>query len=321
MKNKVIDKVVASFCKGSKISNMTLNDLYQKFSDLKIRQTRPDGSLFSSKGVITRADFELGMLKLGKKPALALKDICINYFKDEGSLGYDKLCKEISYVTKEFWDKVISSIPKSEIKLTEFKPTETLSKPQGPRTQPTPKSIVFDDPRDLKKELIELYETQNLPLATIAEKLNMSLNQIGNQIDKLGLNRGIIGRRRGKNIQLLEKIDDLNDFNKLLPINWLTMSHSDRVEFAQKVQHEQFKEYLYKLDPKIKDFISKNNSKKIPTKFKLYVTLFQFSPKNYSVESKNLLKCFVENLNTLGRSNLQYIECTNPPMIEIREIR
>ena len=75
------------------------------------------------------------------------------------------------------------------------------------------------------------------------------------------------------------------------------------------------------INPTGLDHVLKNNSKKIPTKFKLYVTLFQFSPKNYSVESKNLLKCFVENLNTLGRSNLQYIECTNPPMIEIREIR
>jgi len=73
------------------------------------------------------------------------------------------------------------------------------------------------------------------------------------------------------------------------------------------------------LDQNLKNYFSlmKNVSS---TKMKLYVTLFQ-APASCSEEAKNLLRCFVENLNSFGRARLQFVECKEPNVIEIREMR
>jgi hypothetical protein len=107
---------------------------------------------------------------------------------------------------------------------------------------------------------------------------------------------------------------------KMLPVNWMTMAFSDRVNFVKKIQHDKFRGFVLNLDPKLKKYFSVLKPKP-PLKIKLYVTLFQFPAENYSTEAKNLLKGFIEILNTFGRANLQYVECTNPSVVEIREVR
>jgi lysozyme family protein len=50
---------------------------------------------------------------------------------------------------------------------------------------------------------------------------------------------------------------------------------------------------------------------------KIYITIFRISPDEYSKEAVDLLKRFIDNLNC----PLQVIECTNPRMIEVRELK
>jgi hypothetical protein len=116
------------------------------------------------------------------------------------------------------------------------------------------------------------------------------------------------------------KKETKSDFSKMLPVNWEDMTKSERIEFVQRIKHLKFKEYVMSLDPSLKNFFSKLKAER-SVKFKLYVTLFQFPADSHSEESKSLLKCFVNNLNTLGRANLEFVECTNPSVIEIREVR
>ena len=51
------------------------------------------------------------------------------------------------------------------------------------------------------------------------------------------------------------------------------------------------------------------------------MNLFSFPSDTTSPEAKTLLKRFVEQLNLLGRARLQYVECSNQPVVEIRETR
>jgi len=113
--------------------------------------------------------------------------------------------------------------------------------------------------------------------------------------------------------------DSDNKYEKLLPIDWIKMDFSSRVDFVKKVKHSGFLNYLFEIDPKIKKYFSL--IKKNPTKMKMYVTIYSFPSDTYSEESKNLLRSFIENLSMVGRADLQYIECHNPNIIEIREVR
>ena len=98
------------------------------------------------------------------------------------------------------------------------------------------------------------------------------------------------------------------------------MSLSERIDFVNKVQHQGFLKFILEKDKRIGSFFSKV---KKPDKLalKMYVLLFSFPSDNYSEESKNLLKCFIEVLNQIGRASLQYVECSNPNVVEIREVR
>jgi hypothetical protein len=107
---------------------------------------------------------------------------------------------------------------------------------------------------------------------------------------------------------------------KMLPINWVSMPFSERVDFVKKIKNSKFREVVLGTDSKLKKFFLKSNPNLTP-KMKVYVTLFQFPSNRYSEEAKNLLRAFIEILNTYGRANLQFVECTNPDTIEIREVR
>lgn len=107
-------------------------------------------------------------------------------------------------------------------------------------------------------------------------------------------------------------------FINLLPLNWHKMTFTERVDFIQRVKHKGFYDYLLEKDPKLKNYFSKVK-KEDP--MKLYITVFSFPSGTYSEEAKGLLRCFVDTLNSIGRAQLQFIECKNPDVIEIREMR
>jgi hypothetical protein len=113
--------------------------------------------------------------------------------------------------------------------------------------------------------------------------------------------------------------EPINDnFESLLPVSWIKMNRADRIEFIKKIQHEGFRSYVLNLDPSLKNYFSLIQHK--PEKMKLYVTLFQI-PASCSEEAKSILRCFVDNLNSFGRANLQFVECKEPNVIEIREMK
>lgn len=113
---------------------------------------------------------------------------------------------------------------------------------------------------------------------------------------------------------------DTRCYQNLLPENWEKMTNPQRIDFTKKVHHEGFRDYIFSIDPKVAKFF-REMRKKSPNTMAVYVTLFSFPAENYSNEAQGLLKTFVNTLNDLGRSRLQYVECNEPHVIEIREIR
>jgi hypothetical protein len=121
-------------------------------------------------------------------------------------------------------------------------------------------------------------------------------------------------------IPALRKSSNLMTYHRLLPADWAIKTFSEKIDFTIKVQHKGFLNFILDSDKKIKEYYSKLVDKRDP-KLKLYITLFTVPAGRYCLESKELLRSFVDALNQLGRAKLQYLECTNPDMIEIREIR
>lgn len=119
---------------------------------------------------------------------------------------------------------------------------------------------------------------------------------------------------------VIRKSSNVMTYHRLLPADWATKTFSEKIDFTVKVQHKGFLNFILDSDKKIKEYYSRLVEKRDP-KLKLYITLFTIPAKKYSKESKDLLKDFVDSLNQLGRAKLQYLECTNPDMVEIREIR
>lgn len=117
-----------------------------------------------------------------------------------------------------------------------------------------------------------------------------------------------------------ERLSDEVAYERLLPHNWGIMTYSERIDFTLKVQHEGFLNFILDSDKKLKVYFSNLKEKK-DSRLKLYITLFSINSDQYSTEAKDLLKDFVKSLNKLGRAKLQVIECTDPDVLEVREIR
>lgn len=118
----------------------------------------------------------------------------------------------------------------------------------------------------------------------------------------------------------MKKVSDEECYENLLPVKWYEMSRSQKIQFARKVQHEGFFQYILKKDKRIKQHFT-SCTRRPSRKLNLYISLFTFPSENYSKEAKDLLKIFVETLNQYGRSRLQWTELSDPPRVEIREIR
>lgn len=117
-----------------------------------------------------------------------------------------------------------------------------------------------------------------------------------------------------------KKTRDESSYQKLMPLNWDSLKFTEKVDHVLKVQHEGFREYILSKDKKLRDYYN-NLSEKKDRRIKLYITLFTVSLKDCSKESRKILKDFVRALNDLGRAKLQYVECSDPDVIEVREIR
>jgi hypothetical protein len=114
--------------------------------------------------------------------------------------------------------------------------------------------------------------------------------------------------------------DTRDKYSKLLPVNWTKMDLSERIDFTKKVQHVGFFQYILDVDKNLKNYFTKLSNPG-PERTKLYVTIFSIPSGSYSEEAKSLLRTFVNSLNMTGRAKLQYIQCSEPDMVEIREVR
>jgi hypothetical protein len=225
---KEIKAGLVKFCKNTKISDKPLSLLWIKFDQSII------GNPFS------RADFELAMLDMNKKPALDLKQRCLDYMSVEGAYNYEKFLREKEEVTREFWNRVATTCIPTKVESVKVVPVRE----ENPEEQ----------------------------------------------------------------------------YKKLLPLNWLKMPTTERIDFVQKVKHQGFHDYILGIDKSLKAYFAQVSAPK-KERLKLYVTLFSVPADPLSEESKVLLRSFVDSLNMLGRANLQFVECTNPSMIEVREVR
>lgn len=277
-------------------------ELYNQFKALKAYK--------NSK--ISYEAFELHLLKLNKKIIRALREDCYQYIAVNGAESYPKYIREKEFVSRKFWKNICKTVPVIPVVPT----TVALPTPNPPlhpvklKAAEPPINTVEDPPvvpslnedcfQYIRKNGVDSYQNY------IREKKFIP-KRFWNKIckEKLSDNPDI------------PNIED--DYYKLLPLDWVKMSFSDRIEFTKKVQHPDFLKYIFKLDSKLEGYLKKIRHN--PTDLKLYVNIFTIPSETYSEEAKSLLKLFVDALNMTGRARLQFVQCTKPDIIEIREVK
>jgi hypothetical protein len=125
--------------------------------------------------------------------------------------------------------------------------------------------------------------------------------------------------------QIINKVPEVSPedyYKSKMPVDWLDMSFSDRVDFVTAITDDNFKNYVLKQDPKIKGYFKHLKHRGSYDKaFNLYVTLFSFPADTTTLETKTVVKNLITSLNKLGRGRLQYMEIIDPPIVEIRELK
>lgn len=277
-------------------------ELYNQFKALKAHK--------NSK--ISYEAFELILLKLNKKIIQALREDCYQYIAVNGAESYPKYIREKEFVSRKFWKNICKTVPITPVVPTiDPIPTPLPLRPIIVEKEP-PINTVEDPPvvpslyedyyQYIRKNGVDSY------LKYITEKKFVP-KRFWNKICKAFL--------ESSDNPEIPNIED--DFYKLLPLDWVKMPFSDRIEFAKKVQHPDFLKYIFKLDPKLEGYLKKIRHN--PIDFKLYVNIFTIPSETYSEEAKSLLKLFVDALNMTGRARLQFVQCTKPDIIEIREVK
>jgi hypothetical protein len=167
------------------------------------------------------------------------------------------------------------------------------------------------------------YEGYNKFILDLVDKITIEFwNTCTNNVPDSMIKKNEINEVRKKKYKVRKKLSDEEAYEKLLPVNWATMTFSDRISFAKKIQHEGFKNYVLMIDNKIKKYFNKKEEiKEGKAVMRMYTTLFSFPSNNYDDKAKELFKKFIKSINAYGRANLQYVECKNPNIVEIRESR
>ena len=156
-------------------------------------------------------------------------------------------------------------------------------------------------------------------VAVVSEKRSAKLNLVAVPKETRGHLANVSKKTQGYFKTLETTGEEKDQYSRLLPPNWADMTSPEKIDFAGKVQHKGFFDYLMFVDSKLKEYFQKKRT--APASLKLYVTVFNIPSDSYSEEAKELLKTFVNHLNMIGRARLQYVQCSNPNMIEVREVR
>lgn len=287
-------KNVTNFCKGTVTLGKKINDLYQEY--------------LTKYPVTSVREFEEALLQLNKTVIKNLQDKCQKfvqkYPKYPGSDAtiYKSFIVREEFITQNLWDKLLGN---KSVKSKWF-PGEGNSKlPSDWETYLPRHKISFIQNCTNFLVLDEIIKHEKDP-ALVAEACSRTESITKSQegpIQKQAPSR----EKQGL------------DFGSMLPVNWDAMTRGERLDFVKKIQHKDFLKYVLDLDKSLKEYTVRKTPVKTP-QVSLYVNLFTF-PSSVSEESKSLVKGLVESLNMLGRARLQYLELTDPPIIEIREVR
>jgi hypothetical protein len=313
---------IKKFFKNHETVDQKVSDLYNRFKAARKKE-------------LTLEEFEQALILLKKKIIIRLKEKCRQYIANMGTDSYAKFIREEEYISKKFWDDVgagvlVNSLPSGWtnfhwVQKEKFIKTVTnreLLDYLLSRENLEPVKTACRD-RIAKLEFNKSFEMAPEPSADL----------IPPGVVPLSRKRPAARTRQPKDqkpnwggityqpVFLGDPESETKErYAKLLPVSWVKMTFPERVDFTRKVQHEGFFSYILESDKKLKEYFSKMNHVN-PERVKLYVTVFSFPSDSYSEESKNLLKTFVNSLNMTGRARLQYVQCSEPNVIEIREVR
>lgn len=333
-------KNVTSFCKGTVTVGKKINDLYQEY-------------LTKYPATTVRA-FEEALLQLDKIVIKNVQKKCQRYaqkYRGTPTEIYKSFITREEYISRNLWDKLLGYKPMK----SKWCPGEGNSKlsPEWVEFSPEQKISFIRSCGDflILDEIIK-HERDPGVVREAHSKTNNSL--VSNTIERVfkltpkkrvqppeqkkeplpervqtpqASEQKIIGNisrtEREKAPEPPEppvKKKPDPDFKSMLPVNWGTMGRGERIDFVKKIQHKEFYKYVLDLDKNLEGYLTVRKIPEKAPKVSLYVNLFTF-PSSVSEESKSLVKGLIESLNMLGRARLQYLELTEPPIIEIREVR
>lgn len=283
---------LTSFCKSNKISDAPLQESYNRFKKFY-------------KHTVTPYAFEKGLEALNKGVIKKLKDKCFVFIKNECPNSYEAFVERYEFITDRFWEEIKAQ--------ANHENTLATHKSKIPHNWDT---MSFSEKIEFTKNIKNDIEFKAYVMAKDPEIKEYFKNSVDKADTPLDSTEQTISNAPEINPQEMS-----SDYKSKMPLNWSDMSFSSRVDFAKAIKDEKFKAFVFTQDPKIANYFKhlKNNIK--DKSFNLYVTLYSFPANSKSAETKSTLKDFVSTLNKLGRSRLQYLEISEPPLVEIREVK
>lgn len=287
---------LASFCKSNKTSDIPLQESYKQFKNFY-------------KHTVTPYAFEKGLETLNKNVIKKLKRKCSTFIKKECPNSYEAFIERYEFITDKFWEEIKAQAT----------PEITLSthKSKMPKNWDV---MLFSEKLEFIKNIknddeFKAYATARDP--KIKEYFNQ---QTDSSVELSGAQLSLTG-------QIIKKIPEADlqkepkeYYKSKMPLDWLNMNFSEKIDFIQSIGDEGFKAYVLSQDPKIKKYF-KHLKEERNKALNLYVTIYSFPADTTTLETKTVVKNLITSLNKLGRGRLQYMEIVDPPLIEIRELR
>jgi hypothetical protein len=310
-------KNVVSFCKSTATIGKRINDLYRLYLN-----TQP---------AITLSAFEEALLRLDKTVIKDLQVKCKKYVQEHSgetnAKNYGNFIKSEEYITRKLWDRLVGYQSRKKNKWVPGRDGSLVNPNWGTYTREHKTALIRRCTDSLilndiikNEEDMEVINEACIRADTLEEEKKLASVEVKKAQANVRLQKAFdYAKQRAALDRARETTPQKPDFKSMLPVNWDAMSKGERVDFAKKIQHKEFYKYILDLDKTLVDYL--NSGKKTPgPSVNLYVNLFTF-PSSANEEAKTLVKGLVEALNMMGRARLQYIELTEPPIIEIREVR
>jgi hypothetical protein len=314
-------KAVNLFFKSRKTAESKIEFLYVEF-------------LKYSKMKIDQPEFERTLLKLRKGVITGLKSKCLEY--KNKSYGYEKFVREQENITKELWYALTGLSPEPLIK-----PETIVTPPINTESLENliPPSHISKIVTKCQEKIVIKKETLNKLPSDWGVMHWASKEKFVNSCDDTDLLHTIISMEttwavknacqiRLKSLGIeIEKIQKSAEHSKILcpenypkfmPLDWDKMDFSQRLDFAKEVQDPDFKKYVLGQDARLTDYFEKMDTPQ--NKVKMCRTIFAAPISLYTPKARELASTIIDHLNRIAGAGLEYMECQNSKMIEIRQV-